>query len=340
VCGTTRTHGSEGRRSQQCDLLTRHLLRNSGDALRGVLEHHYRHLAEVVRSAASLALAEPVANDNNTHDADVADGTGLPSLNKAERRSQEARGRRQARFEEVVRLHAQGMPIKAVARTLGIERKTVRRWLRAGRAPSWLHADRGRSILDPFRDHLEARWTAGYRNGAGLWREIRDRGFAGQEGVVEQWAARRRRNDRLVERTPSAKPPAKSAPPPTTRKAARMLMSEPDKLNAEEHRFTTALLELSPPIAQAVDLTKGFSTIIKQGLADQLDGWISAAEDSGFKGFARSLRQNVEAIYAALTLLWSTGPVEEQTNRLKVVKRTMYGRAGFDLLRSRVMAAA
>jgi len=117
-------------------------------------------------------------------------------------------------------------------------------------------------------------------------------------------------------------------------------MSEPDKLDAEERRFTTALLELSPPVAQAVDLAKGFSTLIKQGRADQLDGWISAAEDSGLKGFARSLRQDVEAVHAALTLPWSTGPVEGQINRLKVVKRTMYGRAGFDLLRSRVMAAA
>jgi transposase len=119
-----------------------------------------------------------------------------------------------------------------------------------------------------------------------------------------------------------------------------MLMSEPGKLDAEERRFTTALLELSPPIAQAVDLTKTFSTMIKQGLADQRDGWISTAEDSGLEGFARSLRQDVEAVHAALTLPCSTGPVEGQINRLKVVKRTMYGRAGFDLLRSRVMAAA
>ncbi|WP_429650233.1 ISL3 family transposase [Skermanella aerolata] len=164
--------------------------------------------------------------------------------------------------------------------------------------------------------------------------------FAGQDGVVKQWAARRRREDRLIERTSPAKPSVKPAPPPTTRKAARMLMSEPDKLDADERRFTTALLELSPSIAQAVDLAKTFSTMIKQGLSDQLDGWISTAEDSGFKGFARSLRQDVEAVHAALTLPWSTGPVEGQINRLKVVKRTMYGRAGFNLLRSRVMAAA
>jgi transposase len=119
-----------------------------------------------------------------------------------------------------------------------------------------------------------------------------------------------------------------------------MLMSEPDKLDEEEHRFTTTLLELSPPLARAVDLAKAFSTMIKQALAEQLDGWISAAEQGGFKGFARSLRQDLAAVHAALTLPWSTGSVEGQINRLKVIKRSMYGRAGFNLLRSRVMAAA
>jgi transposase len=112
-------------------------------------------------------------------------------------------------------------------------------------------------------------------------------------------------------------------------------MSEPDKLSEDDRRFV--LLELSPPIAQAVDLARAFSTMIKQSLADQLDGWIAAAENGGFKGFAGSLRQDRDAVHAALTLPWST--VEGQINRLKVIKRTMYGRAGFELLRHRVLAA-
>ena len=199
----------------------------------------------------------------------------------------------------------------------------------------WRHADRGRSILDPFRDYLEMRWAAGYRNGTGLWREIRERGFSG-----------------VGHRPPMGYPPAPSgsarrpdatgqtaqSPPPTPRKAVRLLMSEPDKLSEDDRRFVTTLLELSPPIAQAVDLARAFSTMIRQSLADQLDGWIAAAETGGFKGFAASLRQDRDAVHAALTLPWSTG--SWQINRLKVIKRTMYGRAGFDLLRHRVLAAA
>jgi transposase len=312
-----------------------HLLRNGGDALRGVLDHHHRHLDEAAQIAAAVT-AEPVANDNAP---ESEGGQGAePPRTKAERRSRDARQRREARFEEAVRLREQGMTIRGIARALGLGRKTVRRWLRAGHAPTWRHADRGRSILDPFSDYLETRWAAGCRNGTGLWREIREHGFTGQSGIVRQWAARRRRQDPAADQAPPAKPP--KAQPPTPRKAARLLMSEPDKLSEDDRRFVTTLLELSPPIARAVDLARAFSTMIKQSLADQLDGWIAAAETGGFKGFAGSLRQDRDAVHAALTLPWSTGPVEGQINRLKVIKRTMYGRAGFDLLRHRVLAAA
>src|SRR4051812_49643300 len=136
-------------------------------------------------------------------------GTVEPPITKAERRSLDAQHRREARFDEAVRLREQGMTLRGIAQALGIGRRTVRRWLRAGHAPTWRHADRGRSSLDPFRDYLEARWAAGYHNGTGLWREIRDRGFAGQSGVVRQWAARRRRQDPPADLTtpPKAQPP-------------------------------------------------------------------------------------------------------------------------------------
>ena len=311
-----------------------HLLRNSGDALRGVLDHHHRDLTEAARIA--VVTVELAANDNApgaTGDREVE-----PPITKAERRSLNARHQREARFDEAVRLRAQGMTLRGIAHALGIGRRTVRRWLRAGHAPTWRHADRGRSSLDPFRNYLEARWAEGYRNGTGLWREIRERGFAGQSGIVRQWAARQRRQDPSADLTTPTNSP--KAQPPTVRKAARLLMSEPDKLDEGDRRFVTALLELSPPIAQAVELSKAFSAMIRNGLADQLDGWISAAENGGFKGFARSLRQDHDAVHAALTLSWSTGPVEGQINRLKAIKRSMYGRAGFDLLRHRVLAAA
>jgi transposase len=102
----------------------------------------------------------------------------------------------------------------------------------------------------------------------------------------------------------------------------------------------TALLTLSPPIARAVDLIRRYAEMVKEGLAERLKAWIDEAEGSDVKGFAASLRQDYDAVHAALSEPWSTGPVEGHINRLKVIKRDMYGRASLDLLRSRVLAAA
>ncbi|MFL4990503.1 MAG: helix-turn-helix domain-containing protein [Microvirga sp.] len=170
-----------------------------------MLDHHHRHLDEAAQIAAASLPDEPAADDN-TLDAAGGQDTGLP-VTQAEQRSLDAQRRRDARFEEAVRLRDQGMTLRGIARALGVGRKTVRRWLRAGHAPTWRHADRGRSILDPFRDYLEMRWAAGYRNGTGLWREIRERGFTGQSGIVRQWATRQRRQNPPAGLMPPARPP-------------------------------------------------------------------------------------------------------------------------------------
>ena len=86
-----------------------------------------------------------------------------------------------------------------------------------------------------------------------------------------------------------------------------------------------------------VDTHSDFASFLPMSYVSIHSNWY---ETGGFKGFARSLRQDRDAVQAALRLPWSTGPVEGQINRLKVIKRSMYGRAGFDLLRHRVLAAA
>jgi transposase len=262
-----------------------------------------------------------------------------PALTGAQARSLASRQRRQARFEEAVRLREQGLSMRATARTLGIERKTVRRWLRAGQAPTWRRAHRGRSILDPFRPYLDRRWNEGCHNAAALWRELHEQGFPGGPSIVRQWATCQRQTEPAA-----AHPRPRVAPPPTSRKAARMLMADPDTLSNDlsndDRRFVAVLRERSAPIARAADLMQRYAALVKGGSAGPLDGWITEAEVGGFPGFAASLRQDYDAVQTALSEPWSTGQVEGQINRLKVIKRAMYGRAGFELLRSRVLAAA
>lgn len=230
-----------------------------------------------------------------------------------------------------------------MARTLGVERKTVRRWLRAGHAPTWRHADRAASILDPHRAYLEDRWQAGFRNAAALWRELQERGFAGQPSTVRAWGTRRRKQDPTGEPGgpcgPSA-PVLKMPEPPTPRRAARLLSEDRDTLSADDRRFVIALRERSPTIATAADLIARFGRMVKDKTPAAFDGWLRAAEASALASFAVGLRRDEAAVRAALSEPWSNGQTEGQVNRLKVVKREMYGRADFDLLRARVLAHA
>jgi transposase len=89
-------------------------------------------------------------------------------------------------------LHAAGVTLSRIAAELGAERKTVRRWLRLGQAPLWKHPPR-ESILRPFIEYLQRRWSEGCRNGSQLWRELRELGFRGRPSVVRHWAGQRRR---------------------------------------------------------------------------------------------------------------------------------------------------
>ena len=182
----------------------------------------------------------------------------------------------------------------------------------------------------------------GCNNAAALWRELRDRGFSGQYTVVRDWATQRRRQDPPAVPKKAVRNPAlsRTSEPPTPRRAVRLLTSEPDKLSDDDRRFVTALLERSPTIATAVDLIRRFAAMVKDQVASTLDGWLQQAETSALASFAAGLRRDEDALRAALTEPWSNGQVEGQVNRLKVIKREMYGRAGFEVLRCRVLAHA
>lgn len=77
-----------------------------------------------------------------------------------------------------------------------------------------------------------------------------------------------------------------------------------------------------------------------ENVGEELDGWIAKATTSGIaevRRYARGLLTDKAAVQAGVTLAWSNGQVEGQIHRLKLLKRQMYGRAGFDLLRRRVL---
>lgn len=108
-------------------------------------------------------------------------------------------------------------------------------------------------------------------------------------------------------------------------------------MNAEERTFTSHLLAAEPALDDAVTWAKRLNRLLRRRADESLDAVLAAAEGTLFARFAASLRRDFDAISAALVLPWTTSPVEGQISRIKMLKRTMYGRAGFELLRARVL---
>jgi transposase len=302
-----------------------HMLRNLGDAVHVVAERHHAAVQRVGREVMA--------------DLPVGMGPATPAArppNAAARRAEAARARRQARFEAAARLHGAGASISAISRETGADRKTLRLWLHAGTLPSWQQPRRG-SLLEPYRDHLEQRWAEGCRIAARLWRELAKQGFTGRPAIVRAWATRRRMDSGAV----SAPVMANGQPwrPPSGRRIARMLMADVATLPKPERAFDARLLEEAPKLAAAIGAAKRLALVLRRRSQENFGAVLVAAAATQLRSFVAELRKDLPAVQAALEMPWTTSPVEGQISRLKMIKRTMYGRAGFDVLRARVLRA-
>jgi len=321
-----------------------HLLRNLGDAVRVVIDR--QHAA--VRRAAKQVSEQLMVSTSTL----PAPAPHSPKPTAAARHSQASYARRQARYEEAARLRAAGCSISRIAAQLGAERKSIRRWLKAGGASLWRKPPRV-GVLAPYRDHLERRpvsfadisprdrcaMAAGCRNAALLWRELVRLGFAGRYGTVRSWAGKRRKTDPPIA-TGHASAGILSGQPPSSRHLARMLMTDTDTLPEVEQAFVSALLAQASELANGIAVAKRLNLLLRRKSHESLDAALADAAGTPIAEFAASLRRDLAAVQAALDLPWTTSPAEGQINRLKMLKRTMYGRAGFPLLRARVLRAA
>jgi len=250
---------------------------------------------------------------------------------EAERR--ERQQRRQALYDEVHELYEKTKSIRAVAARLGIDRRTVRKYLDAPQCPHPKPRGRRPSILDPYRDYILARWAEGCHNAAELYREIVRQGYPGSRTIVKDFVAtlRRRARGEPVVRHVRLGP----------KRLRRWFSCPPDELGARERRCLELVLEASPAARETYTLLQDFRGILTERKAETLRSWLERAGGSSLaplRGFARSLEQDMDAVMNALTLPWSNGPVEGHINKLKLLKRQMYGRAGIELLRRRFLA--
>ena len=311
-----------------------HIIVNLREALERLLTR--KHAA--VRAAAGDLVPEPSASLPTLTEPEEPAPPSRGRLTQVQREQQARRARRYARYREVRALHQQGLSARQIAGTLGLARRTVHRFLHAESFPERQPRRPRPTLLTPYEPYLRERWAAGCQNAAELWREVRAQGFTGGYSGFAVRLAPWRQGD----------PAAHSAPPPrpprfSVRQATWLLLSDPEALDPEERAYVAALSQRCPEAERARELARRFLTLVRERDHAALAPWVEQVEASDvpeLRSFATGLRRDWAAVSAGLELSWSNGQTEGQVNRLKLLKRQMFGRAGFDLLRRRLLLAS
>lgn len=154
---------------------------------------------------------------------------------------------------------------------------------------------------------------------------------------MRSWAGQRRKADPPIA---AGRASMMIGQPPSGQHLARLLMADTDTLPEAEQAFVLALLQQAPELARGIAVAKRLNLLFRRKSQESLKEVLADADSTPLAEFAASLRRDLAAVQASLALPWTTSPAEGQINRLKMLKRTMYGRAGFPLLRARVLHAA
>ena len=283
-----------------------HLLVNLGDALERFLQHKRTVIRQVrLHDRGDAPTSAPLQ----------------PWQQRAAADSQRRHAPIVARYTVVVTLQATGADIADIARTTGLSRTTVYRYPRLGCAPGRKHYGPRATVLDPYTGYLLRRWDEGCHTATRPWREIRALGYPASSTTASRFLAALRLP---VGQRPSVHREHRLVRPPTPRHVALLCLKHPDTLAPAQRTLLDQLGAADPTIARAYDLAH----------------WIMAATSSTIpdrRRFAAGRRLDLAAVQAGLMEEWSTGQTEGHINRLKTLKRQMYGRAQFDLLRQRFL---
>src|SRR4051794_12311040 len=312
-----------------------HLLQNLAEMLEVVFTNHAKHLRAV---------------DQARREAMSKNGILLLPPAEPQKRAGFLAGarheRRKAQHEKVWVLHRQGWSGDRIALRLGISRRTVSRHLRSEAFHERrTRCDAGRSRIHPWRSVVIEHWNEGRRNGCTLLRDLQQLGYRGSYATLMYYLRRLKALQGSMEPDRSRPVPAAVVPHRelTPRSAAWAVLRREERRSAQDREVLAELRQYNPELDEAIALAEEFAALVRRREPERLDPWLQRAQDGtivSLRRFAKRLSADYEAVRAAVMLGWSNGPVEGQINRLKMLKRTMYGRAGLDLLSRRFLLAA
>jgi len=232
--------------------------------------------------------------------------------------------------------HQQGLTAKQIARQLDMSDRTIQRWLASGSFPEAKKRRKKHSDFDLFAAYVLKRWQEGERNGLVLWREIQKQGYTGSERTVY----------RHIETLKQASVQASLNPARLHKFSAStavwLFVRDPKSLDEVEQEDLATFCQASPTLKRTYDLVADFMQMVRKREGYRLDAWlerIAASDLPELQSFAAGVEKDKDAVRSGLTGPVNNGQVEGQVTKLKLIKRTMYGKAGFPLLRQRVIHA-
>jgi transposase len=314
------------------------------------------HLVKNLTGCVSVLIAESFAQLRRAESAAAAQEEQVEPLSqkqnghprtRAERHAQQARAaERQARYEQISDLQKQGMKSAEIAAVVGMAERTVRHWLSQRGIPYSGPRKPRSSPLDPYKTYLLERWHQGCRSGAQLERELRAKGYKGSQKAIYRCLASlelflsspsRRSGAQSRETTKSQHNPLLAL---SASQATWLFFRKEEDLKAEEQENLRLLRQASPDLETAYQLVQEFLSMVRELTGERLEEWLGKVEAEAlqaFQPFVTGVQQDKDAVLAGLTLPWSNGPLEGNVNRLKLIKRSMYGQADLNLLKLRVL---
>jgi transposase len=322
--------------------------------------HLYKNLAEAVAKVVAryrhdLAEPDPASHAPDPDDAERVDpaataGPDCAGTAEAVEESIAAQGRPNAepvepggwmatrtieRHQAIHALLDAGRTRGQISKELGLDPHTVRRYANVSDVTGLIHPRRTyATILDSHKAHLHRRWNDGVTNAEQLHREIAAMGYLGSAKSVRRYL----QPLRAGQDASAPKPPT-----PTIRQVTEWITRRPDDVTTDDTATLTAILTRCPALAATHTLVRDFAKMVTRLTGQHLPAWLNQVDRDGepeLRTFAAGLRKDLAAVTAGLTLPYSSGPVEGNVNRIKTIKRQMYGRASFDLLRHRILLAA
>jgi len=310
-----------------------HLLKNLGEALERALQNYSPVISQVAQMVRQLQASQTKCLIE----------VGERSLLSSRQTSVEnpIDNLCLERFQKVHQLFKNGHSISKIGKRLKMSRMTIYRYLRFQEFPARAKTSERDSKLKPFLNYLHQRFAEGCQNATQLWREIVGQGYQGKAAMVRRYIKNlRKRISQVESKDYQNKQLETSFATPSIRQTAILLLNKEEKLKEEEKIFVETILKSSEEVKKISQIGMEFQTMIKEKQSEKFKSWLESSKNCGVKelsGFAFGLKQDEAAVTQSMSSEWSNGQVEGQVNRLKFIKRQMYGRANFDLLKARVL---